>query len=177
MEQTENDRPDLPEFDKDEPLAVTPTYHWSEIQSPRLKDPTIDILSQPVIVTQKVHETNDAANGRLPRSAIVIYDTGYLQYKLLEFIAPLLCDWKDKSLDGFVENPDTEYDESVIPLEHLTSELAQIFLKTTTSSIKYHDEAIETCNNIGVELPFTSKFLLRSFKLAKLKASKTSTEF
>jgi hypothetical protein len=35
-----------------------PTYHWSEVHSPRLNDLTVDIFSTEVVLTQKVPEMN-----------------------------------------------------------------------------------------------------------------------
>jgi len=192
MQHIEDDRDNPTELDKDEfimdmdltipenrfiPHSSIETYHWSEIHAPRFSDISLDIFNGEITLTQRVNFKGETPKVHPQKSAIIIYDSAFLQYKLLEVVAPLICNWKEELDNGWVNNPETGFDESVMPLEDLTIKLAKILVTAIASSIECHDGAIELCNDIGVSLPFSAKALLRSFKLAKAKEYKQLNEF
>lgn len=146
-----------------------PTYHWSEIHIPRLSNLTVYILTDEISLTQKVNINGETPKVHPQRPALVVYDDDFLRYKLLEVIAPIICDWKEEVSQGFIEDDVTGEDISAMRLDDFTDCLAQLLTSCVQSSIKYHDKAVTYCEQMGVTLPYTSKTLLRSFKLAKLK--------
>ena len=152
-----------------------PTYHWSEIQSPILKNATVDILFDEIVLTQKVHMRNQSSIKESTTPALVIYDSDFLQSKLLEVIAPIICDWKEKVSQGYIEDDVTGEDISAMSLGDLTHSLTQQLATAIHSGIRHHDEAVTYCEQMGVTLPYNPKALLRSFKLAKSKAVKQSS--
>jgi hypothetical protein len=99
-----------------------------------------------------------------------------LQSKLLEVIAPIICDWKEEVSQGFIEDDVTVADIPAMRLDDFTDCLAQLLTSCVQSSIKYHDKAVTYCEQMGVTLPYNPKALLRSFKLAKAKAVKQSSD-
>jgi len=144
----------------------TLTYHWSKIQSPRLSDIGIDIFDtdNEIRLTQKVNINGETSKVHPLRPALIIYDLLFLRYKLLEVIAPIICNWKYEVNQRYTEDEVTGEDTSAIKLEDL-SELIAIELKAAIhSSVKIHDEAVVLCEEMGLTLPYTSKSLLRSFK-------------
>lgn len=136
----------------------------------------MSVLNDKITLTQRVNSKGETSKVHPQKPAIVIYDSTFLQYKLLEVIAPLICDWKDNLLDGFTENPKTGFDESVMSLKDLTSEIVQTFVTAINSSIECHDDAINSCAEMGVTLPYSAKALLRSFKLAKARNYKQPSD-
>ena len=146
-----------------------PTYHWSEIQVPRFSDKSVYILTDEISLTQKVNINSEAPKVHPPKPAVITYDVLFLQSKLLEVIVPIICSWKEEVSQGFIEDDVTGEDISTMSLSDLTHSLTQQLATAIHSSIRHHDEAVTYCEERGIKLPYTSKALLRSFKLAKLK--------
>ena len=141
----------------DEPSLI-PTYHWSEISSPRYKGVT-DLLVGFVTTTQKVNPNGTTAKTTAPIPACVIYDEAFIQYQLLEVIAPFICEAKAAMFEN----------EAVVEVQ---AQLVTLLVKTLEDSVKRHDNAIDLCGKMGVELSYEPKLMLRSFKLAAAESQK-----
>ncbi|MEG4360153.1 MULTISPECIES: hypothetical protein, partial [unclassified Microcoleus] len=136
---------------------TVPTYHWSEIVNPRYKD-VFDLLSNSVIVTQKVNPNGTTAKTVPPTPACVIYDEAFIQYQLLEVIAPFICSAENANFEK--EAPTLDKAAKVY------DRLKTLFQQTFEDSIKRHDNAIHLCEDMGVTLQYEPKSMLRSFKLS-----------
>lgn len=162
---------DLQRFEELEELEQSkepvPTYYWADIQTPRLSNVGVDIFYGEVLLTQKTYTKNQSAKLDIPTPKVVVYDSNFLRYKLLEVIAPIICDWKEETSQGFAEDDVTGEDISAMRLDDFIDCLKLLLTSCVEDSIKYHDSAIESCEEMGIGLPYTPKFLLRSFKLAK----------
>ncbi|MEG4323145.1 hypothetical protein, partial [Microcoleus sp. Aus8_D3] len=150
---------------------TVPTYHWSEIHSPRLNDLTTDIFNDEVVLTQKVNIKNETPKVHSQRAGCVIYDFDFLRYKLLEVIAPIICNHKNELIE---KNTNTE--DALDALDDLGFKLTGQLAATIFSSVRYHDEAMAFCDEAGVELSYSPKALLRSFKSAKTRAYKKASD-
>ena len=148
IEDTRESPIELGEVEEIERSSV-PTYHWSQIRNPRYKS-TIEFLNKgAVTVTQKVHLARVDTKSTPLQSACVVYDTEFIEYQLLEIIAPFICDIKNGNLE----------------LDGLQTCLVSTLWRAMNQAEKRHDNAIQLCNSMGVSLSYDPKFVLRSFKL------------
>ena len=151
------------ELGEDDKPNLVPTYHWSEILNPRCKDVT-DLLTGSVTITQKVNPKGTTAKTTAPKPACVIYDEAFIQYLLLEVIAPFICGAKNAKF----ENEEPTLNEVV----EVQTQLVNLLVKTLENSVKHHDNAIDLCGKMGIELSYEPKLMLRSFKLAVAESRK-----
>lgn len=136
------------------PISAIPTYHWSEIQSPRLNGMTIKLLNESIAVTQSVHLLNDYSVTKKAFPAIVVYDVSFLHYKLLEVLAPIICSTIGSSLD--------ETNAMKAQLEGLVS-----FALTT--GLNTFEDTKSMCLDMGILLKNKPSTFLRAFKLYEAK--------
>ena len=169
MEHIEGTREFPIELGKDEDIVTT--YHWSEVQSPRFNDLTTDIFNDKVVLTQKAHTRTESAKLKIATPKLVIYDSDFLRYKLLEVIAPIICNQRNELIE---KNTNTE--DALYALEDLSLKLTGQLTAAIFSSVRYHDEAVTFCNEAGVELPYSPKALLRSFKSATTRAYRKASD-
>ena len=153
MQHIEDTRESPVELGEDEPNLV-PFCHWSQIQSPRYKD-AIGLFAGSNVTTQKVHLSNSYTKATSPVPACVEYDMEFVQYKLLEILAPYICDIKNA---GFADDS-----PSINEMENVLVRLLQVCIK---EAILRHDNAVEMCEKMGVNLAYDPKLMLRSFKFA-----------
>ena len=145
-------------------VPSVPTYYWANIQNPRLKGMDLDFLFHDRVVTQKVHPNGTGTKNSVSQPACVIYDSKFLQYKLLEILAPIICDWKNADNDGIASNLETGFDEQVMHLNDLIAILQTTLENLITQSLTYHADVITSCNEIGIGLGWDAPSLLRTFK-------------
>lgn len=148
---------------KESPIALEKSedgissYHWSEIQSPNFKEIPLSIFEETIALTQKINIKGETSKIHAQRPAIVIYDVSFLQYKLLEVIAPIICEYKEGEATG-------------AEIEAFNANILALITTAIADAIKCHDDAIAMCGEMGIILFYTPKLLLRSFKLAKAKS-------
>lgn len=157
--------------------SFVPTYYWAEIQAPHLKALPLLILNEQVTVTQKVHLQGQGTKNTPAHPACVIYDSYFLEYKMLELLGSLICDWKEEqtySINDLSDNPQIESEKD---LQIFLKRLLGLLTNGVTNGLNIHQQAINYCNEMGITLPFDSKSFLRSFKLAANKCYHNSLEF
>jgi len=148
------------------PRDDIPTYHWSMIHVPRMSEAISCLTIDKIALTQKVHLLNEPTKLNQQHSAIVLYDIHFLEYKLLEVIASLICE--------VMAETESDSNASIADslLEQLADSLGDVIKEVIFRAVEYHDNAIETCNEIGVDLRYLPKMVIRSFKLAKARDAK-----
>lgn len=164
-------------LEQDLTFSSVPTYYWAEIQTPHLKSIPSLILNEQVTVTQKVHLQSQGSKNTPPHPACVIYDSYFLEYKMLELLGSLICDWKEEqtySINDLSDNPQIESEKD---LQIFLKRLLGLLTNGVTNGLNIHQQAINYCNEMGITLPFDSKSFLRSFKLAANKCYHNSLEF
>lgn len=152
--------------DESKELKTLPTYHWSQILCPRYKDLDKAILSTPVTVTQNVHTANQTPKVHKAQPALIIYDSQFVEYKLLEVVAPFLSSCIDSTT--ILESTD---DSDVID-DGLVGDLWNLLSGALSKAMTVHRKISQECEDIGITLDNDSSTILRSFKLTAAKEYK-----
>lgn len=144
-----------------------PTYHWSEIASPRFKL-TKRLFSEPITVTQTVHKRNQTPKVTKAHAALVTYDADYIKYKLLEVVAPLIAEQLIDTESGFETKPSQEelFERSKL-LEDLLTELSSVLMMAVASGFVSYNEWAFKSSEIGITLTPVASAIVKSFKLSQ----------
>ncbi|XZN93238.1 MAG: hypothetical protein ACM65M_10615 [Microcoleus sp.] len=154
-----------------------PIYHWSEIASPRFKL-TEKLFLESITVTQTVHKRNQTPKTTQAHPAFVVYDVGFVNYKLLEVIAPLIAEELiDKNIGfdqesfskGFLEQSQLVFDKTYA---NLISSLATVL----TEAIQAYGSCAIKSEDFGITLNPTASVIVRSFKLVQELARTTDPD-
>lgn len=154
-------------------LPLIPTYHWSEIASPRYRDLSLALLSGSVSVTQKVHRRNETPKVTKVHSAFVVYDSDFVKFKLLEAVVPFLTEYFQKRYYAIQLTDSVESLSEEITSE-LTTPLSEQFIHSIVFAVLTHLRAYQACSDIGLDLNFDRHSILRSFKLEVERNYKTA---
>lgn len=145
-----------------------PTYHWSQILSPRYKDLNQALLFEPVTITQSVHLNNQAPKNTKAHPALVVYDSSFVQYKLLEVIAPFLSSRLDSAVIlGLTDDNDIVDDDFL-------NNLGILLVSAGRDAIKLFKKSSKDCEEIGVTLDNSPSTILRTIKLSTAREYKFS---
>jgi molybdopterin-binding protein len=135
-----------------------PTYHWSEIGSPRYKALSSSLILEPVTITQNVHKANQTPKTTKAHAAFVIYDREFIKYKILEVVAPFVSE--HLNFGGI------EYSEirSILTTD-IVDNLVVLLADTLNSAVEIQAKTAQDCQDIGLEIGSDSSTILRSFKV------------
>lgn len=153
--------------------GTIPTYHWSEIASPRYKDLNVALLTNSVTITQSVHKRNQTPKSTKAHPAFVIYDVAFVRYKMLELISPFLCGYVEDNYSTCQASLDSDTVVCAL-IDDLSGQLISELLATISRAIPVHISAMKACDDMGVQLDFEASTLIRSFKLAVERKYKTA---
>lgn len=144
----------------EQPKSQLPTYHWSEISSPRYKGCHSGLLcGDSITITQTVHKKNVTPKTTKASPALVVYDKAFLGYKMLESIAQLVSEYLDNETDGTTPNISIASTRAIFD-----NQLLELFTLTVSNAINVHKKAVDDCSELGVELDYDSSTILRSVK-------------
>jgi hypothetical protein len=157
-------------------LKPIPTYHWSEIASPRYKDLNRALLFEPVTITQNVHLSNQTPKTTKSQPALVIYDAEFVKYKLLEVVAPFLSEYLDTEYSDLNATKDSS-DVNDVLASTLVKALTPLLLAALSNAAIVQVKTATDCQDIGVDIGNDSSTIVRSVKSAIARKYKLSQAF